>query len=66
LHDGASVDEVRLLLRRLFARCVLRAVDDGLVLIPELRPDALDQLRADVPAKRAALRLTTAHDGLVT
>jgi DNA invertase Pin-like site-specific DNA recombinase len=66
LHDGASVDEVRLLLRRLFTRFVLCAVEDGLVLLPELRPDALEQLRAEAPADGAALQLTTAYDGFVT
>jgi hypothetical protein len=49
---------------RLFVRFTLRAVDDGLELMPDLRPDALEQLLADAP-RREALRLITAHNGLL-
>jgi hypothetical protein len=62
LQASGSIDDVRMLLRRLFAHFVLHANNDELVLVPELRPDALEQLLG--AENRTALRLTTAHDGL--
>jgi hypothetical protein len=38
LQASGSIDDVRMLLRRLSARFVLHANDDELVLVPELRP----------------------------
>jgi site-specific DNA recombinase len=64
LQDRGSIDEVRMLLRRIFASFVLRATRDELALVPELRDDALDEL-LDV-TKRSTMRLTTAHVGLTT
>jgi site-specific DNA recombinase len=66
LHDGASVDEVRMLLRRLFASFTLRAEGDALALVPELRPDAVERLLAGQRGNRAALRLITNSNGLET
>ena len=64
LQDAGNVDHVRMLLRRMFTRFTLRADGDELVLVPELRPDALEQLlSAD---HRAALSLQTAYDALTT
>ena len=66
LHDGANVAEVRFLLRRLFARFVVHdSGDAGVAIVPEFRPDALEELLATVTAtKGAALRLTTDTNGL--
>jgi site-specific DNA recombinase len=64
LHDAGNVDHVRMLLRRMFAHFTLRAADDELVLVPELRPDALEQLLS--AEHRAALQLKTAYDALTT
>ncbi|HET6550733.1 MAG TPA: recombinase family protein, partial [Solirubrobacter sp.] len=64
LQDRGSIDEVRMLLRRMFACFVLHADGDELALVPELRPDALDELLGR--AKRSTLRLTTQHVGLTT
>ena len=66
LHDGANVAEGRFLLRRLFARFVVHdSGDAGVAIVPEFRPDALEELLATVTAtKRAALRLTTDANGL--
>jgi hypothetical protein len=63
LRDGANVDEVRFLLRRLFARFTVREVDGGVAVVPELRPQAVDELMA---GDRAPLRLTTNANGLPT
>jgi len=43
-HDAGNVDHVRMLLRRMSAHFTLRAAGDELVLVlvPELRPDALE------------------------
>jgi hypothetical protein len=66
LADSGSVDEVRMLLRRLFDRFTLREHGDGLVLVPELRPDALAHLTRLQPGNRSAPQLTTAYDGFPT
>jgi hypothetical protein len=65
LADGAGLDEVRFMLHRLFASFVVPDVDGALAFVPQLDPEAVEELTADiVVTKRAALRLTTNANGL--
>jgi hypothetical protein len=58
LQTGRNVDEVRFVLQRVFARFVVADADGGQAIVAHVRPEAIDELMADVgAAKREALRL---------
>jgi DNA invertase Pin-like site-specific DNA recombinase len=60
LRTGRNLDEVRFVLRRVFARFVIADAEGGQAIVAHVRPEALDELMADVgAAKRDALRLST-------
>jgi hypothetical protein len=60
LRTGRNVDEVRFVLRRVFERFVIADAESGQAIVAHVRPEALDELMADVgAAKREAIRLQT-------